>query len=392
MKRLFMKRIIYDLIPETSSFLDIEREYGLNFEKGLFQVIRVKSDIAGRGNEYLENINSIQQKMIAIFEHIFEMDCYCITADGDYDNIKFGINYPVSKRDVINSNIQEYFEHIENIIDLFKDYKVTIGVGCAYSNIWEFKISDEEAKYSVYSRLVKGNNKVIYWEREREEEQQSILTEKEEQDFFRQMKNSYEIIDPNGFKKLMRELFIKSRVSFSSADLCRVLSLIIDTFFEEKRQMIKKYSNEDYLKKQLMFGIKKATSIKDMEQVVSDTIGTALEKFNQEIENQNTKPVRIAVKYIEEHYQETIKMEDIASLIGLNPSYFSNVFKKTTRSNFTDYLINFRMEKAKELLRISSLSIQEIAQETGYTDTRYFSKLFKKAVGIKPTEYRRIYG
>lgn len=156
--------------------------------------------------------------------------------------------------------------------------------------------------------------------------------------------------------------------------------------------MIKKYSNEDYLKKQLMFGIKKATSIKDMEQVVSDTIGTALEKFNQEIENQNTKPVRIAVKYIEEHYQETIKMEDIASLIGLNPSYFSNVFKKTTRSNFTDYLINFRMEKAKELLRISSLSIQEIAQETGYTDTRYFSKLFKKAVGIKPTEYRRIYG
>lgn len=392
MKRLFMKRIIYDLTPENSDLSDLEREYGITFQKGLFQVIHVKSDIAGNENEYLDNINSVQQKLISVFENIFQPDCCCIIVDADYDILRFGINYPFSKKDKINSNVQTYFEHVENIIDLFKDYKVTIGVGKAYPDIWQLKISDEEAQYAVYSRLVRGNDRIIYWNTEVREEKSSILSLKEEQDFLHQLKSVYEIIDPDGFKKLMAGLFVKIRLSFSSADMCRFLNLIIDTFFEEKRQMIERYGDEDYLKKQLIFGMKRASNIKDMEQAVSETIGRALEKFNQEIESQNTRPVRLAVKYIKEHYSEAVKLEDVAGFIGLNTSYFSNVFKKTTGSNFVDYLTDYRMEKAKALLRESSLSIQEIAQKTGYLDTRYFSKLFKKTVGIKPSEYRRIYG
>lgn len=60
--------------------------------------------------------------------------------------------------------------------------------------------------------------------------------------------------------------------------------------------------------------------------------------------------------------------------------------------NFTEYVKNYRIEISKKLLKDTNKNISEIAYETGFADARYFSKQFKKTVGIKPTEYRKIYG
>ena len=82
----------------------------------------------------------------------------------------------------------------------------------------------------------------------------------------------------------------------------------------------------------------------------------------------------------------------MADLVNLNPIYFSNLFKRELGKSFTEYLTEYRMKKAKELLRMSNQNINEIADTLGYSDARYFSKAFKKEVGIKPTDYRKIYG
>lgn len=84
------------------------------------------------------------------------------------------------------------------------------------------------------------------------------------------------------------------------------------------------------------------------------------------------------MSYIEEHYFEQVRLEDVAAEVGLNTAYFSDVFKKSTGENFTDYLTHYRLERAKDLLREGTLTISQIALKTGYADTRYFSKLFKR--------------
>jgi len=84
-------------------------------------------------------------------------------------------------------------------------------------------------------------------------------------------------------------------------------------------------------------------------------------------------------------------LEDIANMVGLNPVYFSVLFKKETGMNFSNYLINLRMEKAKNLLRSTNDTMEAIADSVGYKDTRYFSQLFTKTVGIKPALYRRLH-
>ena len=64
------------------------------------------------------------------------------------------------------------------------------------------------------------------------------------------------------------------------------------------------------------------------------------------------------------------------------------IFKEENRLNFIEYLTNFRIDKAKKLLENSDLSIKEICISCGYTDPNYFSRSFKKNVGVTPTEYK----
>lgn len=99
--------------------------------------------------------------------------------------------------------------------------------------------------------------------------------------------------------------------------------------------------------------------------------------------------VDLAKKYIEENYNKNISLEDVSRKVGLNPSYFSRIFKSTTGANFVDYRTEIRINKAKELLNMPNKSVIEITFDIGFNDTTHFTRLFKKFTGITPTEYRQ---
>lgn len=77
--------------------------------------------------------------------------------------------------------------------------------------------------------------------------------------------------------------------------------------------------------------------------------------------------------------------------MGFNATYFSSLFKKETGRNFTDYLTELRMNKAKELLREKDIMVSDVAEMVGYNDLKYFSRLFKKITGISPSDYKKLY-
>lgn len=106
----------------------------------------------------------------------------------------------------------------------------------------------------------------------------------------------------------------------------------------------------------------------------------------------NSRAVGQVQQYLKEHFREEINLEKIASLVGLTGAYISTIFKKETGMTLTNFLIQIRIERAKEMIRTTNMTINEIAYAVGYVDARYFSKLFIKIVGIKPVEYRRFYG
>lgn len=96
-------------------------------------------------------------------------------------------------------------------------------------------------------------------------------------------------------------------------------------------------------------------------------------------------------KYIDEHFQEDIRREDLAELVYLNVDYMSRVFKKDTGVSISAYLIRARVKKAKALLTESMMPVNAIAQYVGYSNFSYFTKMFKDNTGYSPLEYRRKY-
>ncbi|MEK5057034.1 hypothetical protein BK126_18075 [Paenibacillus sp. FSL H7-0326] len=96
----------------------------------------------------------------------------------------------------------------------------------------------------------------------------------------------------------------------------------------------------------------------------------------------------IAVDIIHQYYAEDITLQSVASQINVNPSYLSRVFKQEKNENFVSYLTRIRIEKAKSYLENRRLRVYEVADKVGYHNYTYFSKIFKKIVGVSPEEYR----
>lgn len=113
---------------------------------------------------------------------------------------------------------------------------------------------------------------------------------------------------------------------------------------------------------------------------------TAIVKPQNSIDYSN-KIVRLTKEYLEAHYTEDISLEDVATQVNVSPQYFSKLIKKNTGFNFIDWLSMMRVKKAKELFNSSNLSIKEVCYMIGYKDPNYFSRIFKKRVGITPSEY-----
>ena len=106
----------------------------------------------------------------------------------------------------------------------------------------------------------------------------------------------------------------------------------------------------------------------------------------------NETYVEHALQYISLNYSKHIKVNDIANDIGINRSYFTSIFKKAFHVSPQEYLMNYRFQKAAELIKSTNLSIQDISNLVGYENPYNFSKMFKNFHGTSPKNYRFIAG
>lgn len=98
--------------------------------------------------------------------------------------------------------------------------------------------------------------------------------------------------------------------------------------------------------------------------------------------------IEMAKEYIKNNYGKDLSLDEVSRAVNISPYYFSKIFKDGTGENFIEYLTNIRIDRAKELLETSDYSMKEICSMIGYSDPNYFSRSFKKNVGVTPTEYK----
>lgn len=155
----------------------------------------------------------------------------------------------------------------------------------------------------------------------------------------------------------------------------------------------------DYLLKpvqqdQLVEAVEKALSALHTEQTAANSRARQDSSSEEPLQLQphpdepDNPSVAKAIRYIHEHIHEALPIKEVAAHVHLNSSYFSVLFKEELGINFIDYVTEFRMKKAKELLVHSTLSLDDISEQIGYQTTSYFIKIFKKHEQMTPKTYR----
>jgi two-component system response regulator YesN len=97
--------------------------------------------------------------------------------------------------------------------------------------------------------------------------------------------------------------------------------------------------------------------------------------------------IKKSIAFMKEHFQENISLTEVADEIGISSTYLSSEFKKEVGTGFSDYLIDLRLERAKQLIRDGNIELKEIAQLCGFNNYAYFFTVFKRKMNVTPKEY-----
>ena len=128
--------------------------------------------------------------------------------------------------------------------------------------------------------------------------------------------------------------------------------------------------------------------IESLESYVGQLVHDIFEVKNN-YENKNlSKPIQYVVDFVEQHYMSTILLKDLSKSLYMSENYLTTLFKKEMTLTFKKYLTMVRMENAKELLSNPQLKVHHVAEQVGYSNDDYFSKIFKQVTGLSPTKYR----
>ncbi|UXH46417.1 response regulator [Rossellomorea vietnamensis] len=298
--------------------------------------------------------------------------------DTSYPNMIHFLCHHHSGGDQVPPFVQELQKNVRAYLNL----ETVIGLGKVVRGLSQLKngyisalLSWSQSSADVMSQLIDGTSN----------KQTAEFTEDAEW----KLSNSMEQGDFESFKKhlliTLAECDRQSVMSYSFA-ASRVLFML--------GSMARKYDlYTDDLKKKMwncQLGIWELTSRDRVKGELLDLARVIAEKVSETRHSSNGIAIVENVRrYMDRHYTNEISLTSLADQFHINSAYLSEMFKELIGQNFSDYLVNLRMEKARSLLMDEQLKVIEIAHLVGYSNSGYFSTVFKKRFGQKPLDYRK---
>lgn len=283
--------------------------------------------------------------------------------------------------------IKRMFEMLGITMDVYTNVRITIGIGCVAEH--ESRIADSVRMAAMASRIkcILGSQRIYHSADFASENWKAVLSAAQIED----LRLLLESGRTNGIKEWMSTVFNKSEDYYRKHPLL-ALSLgdsVLDNFMTLCRMQ------EIPIREELMLSeyasINRSACYQDYLQRITAFMEKVREEDRRMRMQRNNYPIECAKNYIAEHLGEPFRLEDIAEKTLLTPSYLSMLFKKEVGETISDYTQKLRLEKAKTLLRTTNLNLNEIAAQVGYTDPKHFSKMFKKMLGVRPQDYRKMY-
>lgn len=366
----------------------LNEQYHFQFQEGCYQVIIVKLD----GNGYItqESTLFIKDKVTNVMTDNFKKVCYELEVFIEDGFIYCLLNYSHEQKTDIRKRLRNALNDLLLQKSMFEHLCVTLGVGNITSDIKQLRKSLESARWACEQRLILGTEKII-------DQEEKIIANLAEDPMFiecnRDMEMIFDRMDLHKVKPalhILKESLLGMK-GISGHEILQMTKEICNLYLFALRKNNMVPTDDDHFLERYSRSADDYSGVDRLFRCLENTIAESMEKILTEKEQEDTRPIRISKKYIQEHYMNSITLEEVSGIAGFNPTYFSSIFKKETGDTFLEYLTRIRMEKAKELLKSTRDNVASICEQVGYQDIKSFNRVFIKHTGLKPNQYRKLY-
>lgn len=312
-----------------------------------------------------------------------ESECEKIIVNGMADyNVLYAMFFGKDERK-LRSEIERVFLKMRSVLEKKMDIYLTFGVSKCAGELQQQSV--KEAHSALKQRIVYGNSNLYFFE------DIKILNQQEFPASQMHLMNQYmEKNDIQKIKELLNDIFSEELTRKYGTPYLRIMWVrILNMLFHHYD---KKAGRQPGIEKLLMnLNLPdQINSLPEIQQRITEMMMECIRTDNVTEVNARSK-MQMAVRYIREHFNENIAVNDLAERYGMSPNYFSSVFKKEMKQSPVNYITELRMKKAMELLEHSEMSVVDIAKKVGYEEGQYFFRVFKKYAGMTPLNYREQY-
>ena len=383
-KDLFQHLVTGDCSMEE--FFSISDKLGLKIMAPWYSIVLLKiQSMKHDYEEYSGSIVAVDQKIaelaepehVLIFDRALEGKAFLLKADSEEELVSYQ---------------KEYLDSIKEVLAGYSNLRYFGGIGTPVNRLREIPASFEDASHAFAHRYLVAESCIL---------EGSLLSQEgaaETDDF------KISAVNPEQINRAKMQEFLRT------GDLDEVV-YFVDEFFGKldggamKSRIFRQYitmdayfSIVDFLKglglqKDEIEAPDQDSSILQDEKSAMGYIVRIMEKAlvlrEKKASSRYEDVVGKVIHYIEDNYaQEDLSLNLLASHVNFSPNHLSMIFSQQTGQTLIRYLTDYRMNRAKELLRCSSKKSSVISMEVGYKDPHYFSYLFKKTQGMTPTQYR----
>lgn len=393
LKRDKMERFWSDFVDrqrrESVTANTVSREicnarYHTAFEKECYQVMMVSSNMSGIFAQQNSLFEDQMEHLIRKYFKGWSIYYYHMT----YRGCIIVLNYAMEDRKRTKENISALYYGIRDLGEIYGDFIWNIGVSGAKDSIRDLQRAFSEAEAAEWGRFIIMRSGVLDYAQIsglKNVGRKEIISDGE----LDKIGSCVKYLRREELGEVFQRLHAKAGICANCfpGDLAAVFGSIVDAVCgnvrEECRVQMMVQCDYAYLE------------ARNFAQLIKNLYGKLDDYMKEEqrkIKQKTGKPISEAVRYIRENYAKAVSQEEVADKCNISTAYLSKLFKEELGIGFTEYLTKVRLEESEKLLADTTLTIKEVAVTVGYPDEKYYSRLFKKNTGIKPTEYRRIYG
>ena len=376
-------------LPDMDPLASVNARYSCRFIPGDFMGIAVKvlvTDCEAESRVFSMALTKVEQILSQDFAGQFSE---CIISM-DQGMIYAAVNAP----EITDIQLNRLMNHVQIKVmswrEVFQGIRVYFGLGERMQSVVQLFQSLDQASEAAANYILPEAETVLWYQ-----DSYRVRCTPEmfcHLDIRKDMQRGIELLDYARIKSCIHacqeELL---RINGLNAEMVKAAywKIVEDFFYSLDIKRIGLQREDFKVRAEKLFML--APSVKGLFEKLGEFMVCCLKQWVEDRKLEERKPILLAKEYMQENFWRSLTLEEVSAYVGFNASYFSNLFKRETSMNFLEYLTTIRIDHARERLMKTDDSVNEIAEAVGYSDVKYFSRIFKRSLGLSPNKFRKMY-